>query len=122
MLDSLRRAGREWRVTFESTSLDAILTATQSGLGIAALPAATIRRSNLVRVQNADLPPVQKIDFGLFRATTLPRGAQTLLELLETALASKFQSDAGNSLNETPDFRSQQGTELGFRCMEFPQV
>jgi len=97
MLDSLRMAGCEWRVAFESTSLDAVLAATQSGLGIATLPAEAVRSSNLVRVENAHLPPVPKIEFGLFRATTLPRAAQTLLELLEITLASTLQPDGGDS-------------------------
>jgi hypothetical protein len=37
-----------------------------------------------------------KIEFGLFRAAALPRGAQTLLELLEIALESTFKPDAGD--------------------------
>jgi len=97
MLDSLRRAGREWRVAFESTSLDAILAATQSGLGIAALPAEAVRSSNLARVESTHLPPAPNIEFGLFRATALPTAAQTLLELLEITLATSIQPDGGNS-------------------------
>ena len=96
MLDSLRQAGRQWRVTFESASLDAILAATRSGLGIAALPAEVVRSSNLVHVESDHLPPMPKLEFGLFRAAALPRGAQTLLELLEIALESTFKPDAGD--------------------------
>ena len=43
LLDTLRETGRAWRVAFESTSLDAILAATQSGLGIAVLPREFVR-------------------------------------------------------------------------------
>ena len=90
MLHSLRRAGRKWRVTFESASLDAILAATQSGLGIAALPAETIRNRNLVRPQTVNLPAPPRIQFGLFRTATLPNEARTVLEI---ALDSIFRSD-----------------------------
>jgi DNA-binding transcriptional LysR family regulator len=64
MLDSLRSAGWQWRVTFESASVDAILTAVQSDLGIAALLAETVRSSKLARVESADLPPAPKISMG----------------------------------------------------------
>ena len=104
MLDSLRRAGREWRVRFESTSLDAILAATQSGLGIAALPAEAVRSSNLARVGSAHLPPPPNIEFGLFHAAALPQAAQTLVELLEIALASTFQLDPESGNRESQDF------------------
>ena len=87
-MDCLRRAGREWRVTFESSSLDAVLAATRSGLGIAALPLETVRASNLDRVESTHLPSAPNIEFGLFKAAALPKAAQTLLELLEIALAS----------------------------------
>jgi DNA-binding transcriptional LysR family regulator len=89
MLNSLRRAGWEWQVTFESASLDAILAATQSGLGMAALPAEAIRNCHLIRPQTIHLPAPPRIPFGLFRASTLPSEARTLLEI---ALDSMFRS------------------------------
>jgi DNA-binding transcriptional LysR family regulator len=89
MLQSLRTAGRDWRVTFESASMDAILTAVQSSLGVAALPAAAIRNFKLTSVQSAGLPPAPKIQFGLFRSGVSPRGAH---DVLEDVLASIFQT------------------------------
>ena len=70
MLDSLSRAGRDWRVTFESASLDAILAAVQSGLGIAALPVAAIRDFALTRFHAIKLPRSPRVEFGMFRAAT----------------------------------------------------
>ncbi len=90
MLNSLSRAGWTWRVCFESGSLDAILAATQSALGVAALPAA-ILNGKLARVQNAKLPPAPQIQFGLFRTTSLPSAARTVLEIV---LDSMFGSGA----------------------------
>jgi len=81
MLDSLRRAGWEWRLAFESASLDAVLTATQSGLGIAALPVQEIRKFKLGRVLRMELPTPPSIRLGLFRRAALPSGARTLLEV-----------------------------------------
>lgn len=96
MLDSLRKSGREGRVTFQSTSLDAVLTATLSGLGIAALPAEVIRRSRLVLLQSASLPPAPTIEFGLFQAIALPKGAQTLLEVIQTSTFKPTQKPQMN--------------------------
>jgi len=70
MLDSLSRAGRDWRVTFESASLDATLAAVQSGLGIAALPVAAIRDFALTRFHAIKLPRLPRVEFGMFRAAT----------------------------------------------------
>jgi DNA-binding transcriptional LysR family regulator len=81
MLNSLRGAGWQWRVTFESASLDAILAATQSGLGMAALPAEAIRNCSLTPVQSMKLPPPPRIQFGLFRTATLRSEARTVLEV-----------------------------------------
>jgi hypothetical protein len=77
--------------------LDAILAATQSGVGIAALPAETIRRFNLLRVESPVLPPAPNVEFGLFQSAALPQAAETLLELLEIALASTFPLEEGES-------------------------
>lgn len=88
MLDSLRKAGRQWRVAFESTSMDAILAATQSGLGIAALPSEFIRNSRLVPLMNPTLPAAPKVEFGIFGAGVLPSSARTLVELLQSSTES----------------------------------
>ncbi len=89
MLRSLRTSGWECRVTFESASLDAILAAVQSGLGMTALPADTIRNYRLNRVLHMELPPPPKIQFGMFRSTVLSSEARTELEM---ALDSKFRA------------------------------
>jgi len=91
MLESLRKAGREWRVAFQSASLDAVLTAAQSGLGITPLPTELIRKSKLVQVKNLPLPRALRIEFGLFQANTPPQGAKTLVEMVRT---SKFKPSA----------------------------
>jgi DNA-binding transcriptional LysR family regulator len=70
MLDSLHRAGRDWRITFESASLDAILSAVQSGLGITALPAVVIQDFALTRFHAIHLPHTPVVEFGMFRAAT----------------------------------------------------
>ena len=82
LLRSLRTAGQEWHVAFESTSLDAILAAAQSGLGIAALPNEFVRNSRLVPLRTG-MPPAPKVEFGIFGASTLPSSAQTLLEVVK---------------------------------------
>jgi len=81
LLDSLRRAGRNWRITFESASLDAILAAVRSGIGIAALSAATIHEFALRRFHAIQLPRPPEIAFGMFRAaTSTPSSANSAAE------------------------------------------
>jgi DNA-binding transcriptional LysR family regulator len=80
MLDSLHRAGRDWRITFESASLDAILSAVQSGLGITALPAVVIQDFALARFHAIHLPRTPVVEFGLFRAATAIPSAHPAVE------------------------------------------
>src|SRR5260370_30988662 len=70
MLRCLHRAGREWRFTFESASLDGILAAVQSGLGITALPVVAIQDFALARFHAIPLPGPPMVEFGMFRAAT----------------------------------------------------
>jgi DNA-binding transcriptional LysR family regulator len=92
MLDSLRAAGWGWQVIFESASVDAILTAVQSGLGIAALPPATIRNSHLIALQNTGLPAAPTIQFGLYRRDG---SMGEVYDMLAQALASVFLAEPG---------------------------
>jgi DNA-binding transcriptional LysR family regulator len=85
LLDTLRETGCAWRVAFESTSLDAILAATQSGLGIAALPREFVRNSRLAPLTDTALPVAPKVEFGLFGASVLPNAARTLLEVVQSS-------------------------------------
>src|SRR3981081_1853216 len=81
MLDSLRRAGRDWRITFESASLDAIVAAVQSGLGITALPAMAIQNFELARFHAIQLPCPPVVEFGMFRAAaSVPSNARSAVE------------------------------------------
>jgi DNA-binding transcriptional LysR family regulator len=86
MLESLRAAGWTWRISFESSSFDAILTATHSGLGLAVLPMDAIQRGKLVAVTDTGLPPAPQIEFGMFSAAALPNHAQNLLEVAMASL------------------------------------
>lgn len=88
MLDSLHRAGRDWRITFESASLDAILAAVQSGLGITALPAVVIQDCALTRFHAIHLPRTPVVEFGMFRAAT--RVASSAHTSVEAGLARIF--------------------------------
>lgn len=81
VLQSLRAAGWSCRISFESSSLDAILTATQSGLGLAVLPTEAIQRGKLVTLTHASLPPAPQIELGMYSQATLPSHAQNLLEV-----------------------------------------
>jgi DNA-binding transcriptional LysR family regulator len=100
ILSSLRAAGWEWRVVFESASLDATLAALDSGLGVSALLQETVRNTRISEVKYARLPVLPEARFGLFRSRTAPTRAGTLME---TALAASLQTAARNRVAHSPE-------------------
>ena len=92
MLDSLRKSGWEWTVSFQSSSLDAIVAAARSGLGMAALPSETMRNSKLASVRMAGLPPAPELEFGLFPAIGLAPEARTLFEIAMASVSPNSPS------------------------------
>ena len=99
VLDSLRRSGWEWRVVFESASLDATLAAVESGLGVAAFLRETVRNVGIAEVKNVRLPALPQVRLGLFRSPAAASRAQLLMEAaLATALMATT-TDAATLLN-----------------------
>src|SRR5581483_3348449 len=70
MLAGLDSAGLHWGVVFQSASLDAIVAAVQSKLGIAALPQSLIADRGLQEVRHRMLPAPPEAEFGLYRSTS----------------------------------------------------
>lgn len=95
ILSSLRKAGWEWRVVFESASLDATLAALDSGLGMSALLPETVRDTGVSEVKCSSLPVLPEVRFGLFRSPTASTKARAPME---TALATSIQAATGNRL------------------------
>jgi DNA-binding transcriptional LysR family regulator len=93
ILSSLRRAGWEWRVVFESASLDATVAALDSSLGVSALLPETVRNTGISEVTNPQLPVLPEVRFGMFRSRTTATRARALIE---TALAASLQAGATN--------------------------
>lgn len=93
ILSSLRRAGWEWRVVFESASLDATLVAVESGLGVSALLRETARSTGIREVEHARLPALPEVRFGMFRGQTASTRAKALMEM---ALAASLRAATGN--------------------------
>jgi DNA-binding transcriptional LysR family regulator len=93
ILSSLRTAGWEWRVVFESASLDATLAALDSGMGVAALLPETVRNTRLGEAKYARLPALPEVRFGMFRSRTAPTRARALME---TALTASLKAVTGN--------------------------
>ncbi|RJL35898.1 LysR family transcriptional regulator [Bailinhaonella thermotolerans] len=83
VLEALDRAGRPWRVAFESNSLVSVLAAVRAGLGAAALMPANLEPS-LARHDASALPTLPDVELGLTRH---PRtNADPLIDTVETAL------------------------------------
>jgi DNA-binding transcriptional LysR family regulator len=95
ILDCLHRYGWEWRVVFESASLDATLAAVESGLGVAALLRETVRNPGIAEVKNVRLPVLPKVRFGLFRGSAASSRAQALME---AALATSLKATTANGV------------------------
>jgi len=95
ILSSLRKAGWEWRVVFESASLDATLAALDSGLGVSALLQETVRNTAIREVHCGKLPVLPEVRFGMFRS---PTAATRVRAAMEAALAASFQAAADSRL------------------------
>jgi DNA-binding transcriptional LysR family regulator len=94
ILDSLSRSGWEWRVVFESASLDAALAAVESGLGVAALLPETVRNAGVGEVKKVKLPVLPEVQFAMFRGKSTSTKAQALME---AALATSLKATTANA-------------------------
>jgi DNA-binding transcriptional LysR family regulator len=113
ILSSLRKAGWEWRVVFESASLDATLAALDSGLGVSALLPETVRTTGISEVKYARLPALPEVRFGMFRS---PTASTRALALMETALATSIQTATGNRLAHSAEAQGSPPDENSFRA------
>jgi DNA-binding transcriptional LysR family regulator len=83
VLEALERAGRRWRVAFESNNLAGVLAAVRAGLGVAALMPANLEPSMVCHDAQA-LPILPDIELALARH---PRTeGDPLTDAVETAL------------------------------------
>ncbi|SCK46615.1 DNA-binding transcriptional regulator, LysR family [Streptomyces sp. WMMB 714] len=83
VLEALERAGRRWRVAFESNSLAGVLAAVRAGLGVAALMPANVEPAMACHDAGA-LPALPDVELALARH---PRTEGDLLvDAVETAL------------------------------------
>jgi len=89
ILDSLRRAGWEWRIVLENANLDTTIAAVESDLGVSVLLRETVRSAGIREVKHGRLPVLPEISFGLFRSNTVLTRAQSLMEM---ALAASLKS------------------------------
>jgi DNA-binding transcriptional LysR family regulator len=112
ILSSLRRAGWEWRVVFESASLDATLAALDSGLGVAVLLPETVRNMAISEVNCARLPVLPEVRFGMFRS---PAAATRVRALMEAALAASLQAATGNRRAHSEEAQSWSLAENSLR-------
>jgi DNA-binding transcriptional LysR family regulator len=67
MLDALNRAGRAWRVAFESSSVPAVQAAVRGGLGVSALLPATLQAGMLALDERQHLPRAPRVELALCR-------------------------------------------------------
>ncbi|MGW7194612.1 LysR family transcriptional regulator [Streptomyces chryseus] len=83
VLETLERAGRPWRVAFESNSLAGVLAAVRAGLGVAALMPPNLEPAMAGHDADA-LPTLPDVELGLARH---PRSeGDPLIDAVETAL------------------------------------
>ncbi|MFM0741147.1 LysR substrate-binding domain-containing protein [Paraburkholderia xenovorans] len=90
VLSALRRAGIAWRIVCTSTSLPAVQSAVEAGLGVSVLLDGNIRPESMRVLGQADgLPDAPSADFGLFmRAVS---GAQAAaVQALQTFLCEEL--------------------------------
>ncbi|WP_168793261.1 LysR substrate-binding domain-containing protein [Paraburkholderia aromaticivorans] len=90
VLTALRRAGIAWRIVCTSTSLPAVQSAVEAGLGVSVLLDGNIRSESMrVLGQNDGLPDAPTADFGLFMREV--SGAQAAaVQTLQTFLCEEL--------------------------------
>lgn len=96
VLTSLRRAGVAWRIVCTSTSLPAVQSAVEAGLGVAVLLDGNIRPESMRVLGQADgLPEAPTADFGLFmRSVSATQGAAAV-QTLQTFLCEELHLGLG---------------------------
>jgi DNA-binding transcriptional LysR family regulator len=108
ILSALRNTGWEWRVVFESGSLDATQAAVELGLGVSALLRETVRNAGIREVHHARLPVLPEVRFGMFRS----QGAGTRARvLMETALVTSLRTVTRNLLGQSSEGRAWPSSE-----------
>ena len=112
LLGSLRQAGRDWHAAFTSNSVEAIVTAADSGLGVTALPREIIRKSGLVPIGDWGLPAISGIEFGLYVGRALSESTRTLVELLQSSTSNSRGQLASCSVRNNDRHQSQEIHEL----------
>jgi DNA-binding transcriptional LysR family regulator len=91
VLTLLRRAGFAWRVVCTSTSLPAVQSAVEAGLGVAVLLEGNIRPDAMrVLGANEGLPDPPTADFGLF-ARSVSTNQMAAVQALQTFLCEELQ-------------------------------
>jgi DNA-binding transcriptional LysR family regulator len=89
MLDALNRAGRRWRVAFESSSLPAVQAAVRAGLGVSALLPATLQAGMLALDKRQGLPRAPKIELALCRRPGTE--ADGVVDAVESLMRAVFE-------------------------------
>ena len=98
ILDTLRRAGRVWRIVLEGGSLDSTIAAVESGLGVSALLRETVRNASVREPKNSGLPELPEITFGLFRSD---RALGEMHSRFADAIAASLQSSKAEPLTDS---------------------
>ena len=97
ILDALRRTGWEWRVVFESASLDASPGSgrIRPGRGGAASRNGS-KQQALAEIKQMRLPILPEVQFGLFRSNAAPSRAQARME---SGLAASLQATTASRIS-----------------------
>ena len=90
VLTALRRAGIAWRIVCTSTSLPAVQSAVEAGLGVSVLLECNIRSESMRVLGQADgLPDAPTADFGLFMRP-VPGTQAAAVQTLQTFLCEEL--------------------------------
>jgi DNA-binding transcriptional LysR family regulator len=84
--DALEAVGREWRVSYTSTSLAGSLSAVAEGLGIAVLPREMVPPHLTAIADDGELPPLYDTEIALIEAPGLSDTAHRLAQHVVAAL------------------------------------
>ena len=81
-IEALERAGRRWRIAYESPNLMGIQAAIAGGLGVALLEARALAANHRVLGRPEGLPPVPPTELALMVASETPQAALRLADTI----------------------------------------
>lgn len=89
MIHALEGRGRQWRVSYSSSSLASLCAAVREGLGVSLLPAGSVLPGHRVLGEEQGFPPLEGLELTLYARPDLDSTGRALRDRLVTRCAER---------------------------------